>query len=534
MLSPLDVSTSTGKISMFLALFISFFSQLSALVVTKPCCHVFEHRGAMFGPELPSPPSTIITYKPHRKKISSLEGPITLTYQSNPILCGNILHSKQSFKDYIVLVPRGGCSFAEKVYNAQLLDAKAVIIYQLQDSRRSFSDLSNDDVIVMAEDSKYGDLVEIPSIFISHNSWKHIATLLTELENPISSYYQSDDSDSTLSSHNRLLITSDEDQVILTEDKIRVTNRKLDSNKFNSDHNIFVVINATGSLRTTGQDTMPLMWDSLVFLIKVFVIIWSIMGFAYVSNWVKMKYNKYKRENIIKTLPCKKYKTLQFHSNKKSMKVEKQEKLKTKTKGKYSKLNNDETGNNDEEHESFNDLENGENEVTLEEFNPLLKHQNSDLKLRNSPKKSSFQDTSTSVKSSNSSDTESSSSKNKNSSASSSLIDCDNCVICLCEFDLDDNVIVMPCKHIYHQDCIKPWLINKSSLCPICKRSIFKNGETRSLSEINQAEEDLQLNENGQNENRRGSTVLSFFMFLIVMFTFSFILADDGNDSGGG
>ena len=46
------------------------------------------------------------------------------------------------------------------------------------------------------------------------------------------------------------------------------------------------------------------------------------------------------------------------------------------------------------------------------------------------------------------------------------------CTICLEEFARGDYVKVLPCGHEYHRDCIDPWLLEKSSLCPLCKQNI--------------------------------------------------------------
>jgi len=62
--------------------------------------------------------------------------------------------------------------------------------------------------------------------------------------------------------------------------------------------------------------------------------------------------------------------------------------------------------------------------------------------------------------------------------------DCGNCVICICDFDNGDAITVLPCGHGYHKECIEPWLIKKSALCPICKQSILPSGDARSLDEI--------------------------------------------------
>lgn len=49
--------------------------------------------------------------------------------------------------------------------------------------------------------------------------------------------------------------------------------------------------------------------------------------------------------------------------------------------------------------------------------------------------------------------------------------DQESCVICLCDFEEGDQLMVLPCLHEFHVECIRPWLLNKSSLCPICKQN---------------------------------------------------------------
>ena len=42
------------------------------------------------------------------------------------------------------------------------------------------------------------------------------------------------------------------------------------------------------------------------------------------------------------------------------------------------------------------------------------------------------------------------------------------CVICLCEFEVGDQVSALPCLHVFHTECIASW-IKKHLQCPICK-----------------------------------------------------------------
>ncbi|KAK4774720.1 hypothetical protein SAY86_009655 [Trapa natans] len=45
------------------------------------------------------------------------------------------------------------------------------------------------------------------------------------------------------------------------------------------------------------------------------------------------------------------------------------------------------------------------------------------------------------------------------------------CAVCQDEFEKDTEVKQMPCKHIYHSDCLLPWLELHSS-CPVCRHEL--------------------------------------------------------------
>ncbi|KAF4453588.1 E3 ubiquitin-protein ligase SDIR1 [Fusarium austroafricanum] len=60
--------------------------------------------------------------------------------------------------------------------------------------------------------------------------------------------------------------------------------------------------------------------------------------------------------------------------------------------------------------------------------------------------------------------------------ASSSPEDAENgtgdhlgCSICTEDFEVGEDVRVLPCKHQYHPACVDPWLINVSGTCPLCR-----------------------------------------------------------------
>ncbi|KAF2868794.1 hypothetical protein BDV95DRAFT_123478 [Massariosphaeria phaeospora] len=51
------------------------------------------------------------------------------------------------------------------------------------------------------------------------------------------------------------------------------------------------------------------------------------------------------------------------------------------------------------------------------------------------------------------------------------------CPICLDDFEPNETQVrELPCRHIYHPDCIDPFLLNNSSLCPLCKSSVLPAG----------------------------------------------------------
>lgn len=46
-----------------------------------------------------------------------------------------------------------------------------------------------------------------------------------------------------------------------------------------------------------------------------------------------------------------------------------------------------------------------------------------------------------------------------------------DCVICLQDYKNEEEIITLPCTHLFHAACIKDWLQRDKS-CPICKFTI--------------------------------------------------------------
>lgn len=53
-----------------------------------------------------------------------------------------------------------------------------------------------------------------------------------------------------------------------------------------------------------------------------------------------------------------------------------------------------------------------------------------------------------------------------------SVLNNTQCTICLENLKLDEKLIILQCKHIFHRECIKYWLLNQSTKCPICRYEV--------------------------------------------------------------
>ncbi|CAD8069872.1 unnamed protein product [Paramecium sonneborni] len=47
------------------------------------------------------------------------------------------------------------------------------------------------------------------------------------------------------------------------------------------------------------------------------------------------------------------------------------------------------------------------------------------------------------------------------------------CSICCNQFEKDELIIQLPCKHIYHKFCVESWLQN-STKCPNCRADVLE------------------------------------------------------------
>jgi len=77
------------------------------------------------------------------------------------------------------------------------------------------------------------------------------------------------------------------------------------------------------------------------------------------------------------------------------------------------------------------------------------------------------------------------------------------CSVCLNDFDAGEKVRMLPCSHLYHLDCILPWLTACRGECPLCKQRVLHSNINASIQNVDETPNHsatVPLDENGMHD----------------------------------
>ena len=52
-----------------------------------------------------------------------------------------------------------------------------------------------------------------------------------------------------------------------------------------------------------------------------------------------------------------------------------------------------------------------------------------------------------------------------------------SCPVCQCDWEMGDEVRILPCEHQFHTQCIDQWLKKHKASCPLCKKDVREDWE---------------------------------------------------------
>jgi len=84
-----------------------------------------------------------------------------------------------------------------------------------------------------------------------------------------------------------------------------------------------------------------------------------------------------------------------------------------------------------------------------------------------------------------------------------------SCSICLDEYESGERLRVLPCRHMFHTDCIMPWLTERQGLCPLCKMEVLPGEEDEGNTDV--GDDDMVIVEGNDNNIEEGMNDVGIF-----------------------
>ncbi|GBG31596.1 E3 ubiquitin-protein ligase RNF13 [Hondaea fermentalgiana] len=369
----------------------------------------------------------------------------------DPFLC-DVDTTVESMNGKIAFVPRGRCRFVDKVFKAQNSGATGIIVYNKDPPLDGYT------LVHMSADSEE-DAAEIfiPAIFTSFMSAEGLFQLLDE-----------------------------------TEDEV------------------FVTINGTDEFDPALFDETPGFMNSIFFLLQLLLVLWSIIAIFYLVNWVRLRMARRRRLEVVRKLPTRVFRAAgseaAIEGDLDPIVVPRDDDnddtnasgaVAQSSSGAIASGHGASAGTYEQVPTLDDEVKPVGGELALVDMGATRTGAQEDCHPRHpGHHRVPVDEVEVEIAGSSSSACSGNASGNNAGTSSSSAASCstgggitdyfacDNCVICICDFEDGEKLTVLPCGHGYHKECIEPWLIHKSSLCPICKQSILPSGDARSLDEI--------------------------------------------------